>query len=222
DQCRASVAAVPRGFRSSRTAPSAARRARRGSGCARRGPAAGIGGLCPDESSSGDRHVRGSGTRGLRAHRALHDDDEITGTMRIERHIFGSIDGYRTLAHSPGLSVADCQLLEGFAFGTPYDPAIRATFSKQPAYWARPIGAHRRAITQVRPGDPDDAGRPTLLFLTAVVPTEEWIDALQGDSSPLMHEMTLWKWQRGAAVHPLDLPMGGPSALRVSGDRLQV
>ena len=142
--------------------------------------------------------------------------------MRIERHIFGSIDGYRTLAHSPGLLAADCQFLEGFAFGTPYDPAIRTTFARQPAYWARPLGAHRRAITQIRPGEPDDAGRPTLLFLTAVVPTEEWNDVLQGDASSIMQETALWKWQRGAVVQSLELPLGGPSPIRVAGERLQV
>jgi len=130
--------------------------------------------------------------------------------VRIERHIFGSVDGYRTLAHSPGLSPADCNALEAFAFGTPYDPAVRASFSARPAYWSRPLAPQRRALTLVRLGDADDAGRPTLLFLTAVVSREDWDDVLYGDVTPLLRHKPMWNWKSGAPITSIDFP--GPDS----------
>lgn len=141
--------------------------------------------------------------------------------MRVERHIFGSIDGYRTLAHSPALNAADCKALEGFAFGTSYDPAIRATLSKQPAYWSRPLSARRRAITLVRPGEPDDAGRPTLLFATCVIGLDDWNDVLDGDATPLLQLDELWTWKRGARADAVDAAIDGPSALALDAARMQ-
>lgn len=126
--------------------------------------------------------------------------------MRVERHIFGSIDGYRTLAHSPGLSPSDCRALEAFAFGTPYDPAVRASFAVRPAYWSRPLAPDRRALTLVRLGEVDDAGRPTLLFITAVVAREDWDDVLFGDVTPLLNHHPIWNWRSGSPITPIEFP----------------
>lgn len=141
--------------------------------------------------------------------------------MRVERHIFGSINGYRTLAHSDGLSPADCKALEGFAFGTSYDPTIRATLAKQPAYWSRPLAHGRRAFTLVRPGDADDAGRPTLLFATCVISVNDWNDVLQGDPTPLLGLGDLWHWKRGERVAAVDAAIEGPSELKFDATRMQ-
>jgi len=141
--------------------------------------------------------------------------------MRVERHIFGSINGYRTLAHSAGLTPADCKALEGFAFGTSHDPAIRATLAKQPAYWSRPLAHGRRAFTLVRPGEADDAGRPTLLFATCVIAVEDWSDVLQGDSTPLLKLGELWQWKRGESVAAVDAQIDGPNKLEFDATRMQ-
>ncbi len=141
--------------------------------------------------------------------------------MRVERHIFGSINGYRTLAHSGGLTPADCKALEGFAFGTSYDPAIRATLAKQPAYWSRPLAHGRRAFTLVRPGEADDAGRPTLLFATCVISVDDWNDALQGDSTPLLKLGELWHWKRGESVAAVEATIDGPSELKFDATRMK-
>lgn len=125
--------------------------------------------------------------------------------MRIERHIFGSIDGYRTLAHSPGLSPSDCRTLEAFAFGTPYDPAVRASFAARPAYWSRPLDPNRRAITLVRLGSLDDAGRPTLLFISAVLSCEDWDSLFLGDAAPLLDDTRVWSWTADAPVPSIEI-----------------
>ncbi len=130
--------------------------------------------------------------------------------MRIERHIFGSVDGYRTLAHTPGLTQSDCKALEAFAFGTPYDPAVRASFAARPAYWSRPLGSERRALTLVKLGELDDAGRPTLLFITAVVSRDDWDDVLFGDVTPLLNHKPLWNWTSATPLAPVELPAPDP------------
>ncbi|MFQ5502429.1 MAG: hypothetical protein ACE5EQ_09035, partial [Phycisphaerae bacterium] len=141
--------------------------------------------------------------------------------MRIERHIFGSKDGYRTLAHSAGLSATECKSLEGFAFGTPYDPALRASLAKNPAYWSRPVGRDKRAITRIMLGQPDDAGRPTLVFISVVISAGDWDTVLQGDAGPLLRMADLWRWNPSTPLEPSQSISPHPSALRLNDQSIQ-
>ena len=102
--------------------------------------------------------------------------------MRIERHVFGSRSGYTTLAQSGGISDSERRLLETFAFGQTNDPRYLDSLAQQPAYLSRPLGPRRRAITRVLRGHPDDQGRVTLLFPTAVLSTGDWVKTLRGDA----------------------------------------
>lgn len=141
--------------------------------------------------------------------------------MRVERHVFGSVRGYATLARSAGLSEADCRTLESTSFGTPYDPAYRSSLQRSVAYLSRPLGGNRRAITRVLAGPPDDEGRPTLLFVTAVISAPEWDQTLQGDVRPLLRQADVWTWDHSPALAALELNGVAPTRLQLSGIGMQ-
>ncbi len=158
--------------------------------------------------------------------------EEMTGCkpvpqMHIERHVFGSITGYATLARSAGLTAGERQELESLSFGTPYDPSYQASLLKKAAVWSRPLGSGKRAVSRVLPGRPDDAGRPTLLFVTAVVSAADWNLTLQGDVRPLLRRAELWKWDDRLKTGPtaelaaMDLEGLDPEPLRLSRDSAQ-
>ena len=141
--------------------------------------------------------------------------------MQIERHVFGSISGYATLARSSGLTDSERRQLENLSFGTPYEPSFQASLSKTVAYWSRPLGSGKRAVSRVLPGRPDDAGRPTLLFVTAVVSAEDWNLTLQGDVRPLLRRAELWEWDGSPELAALDLEELDPGPPRLSRDSAQ-
>lgn len=142
--------------------------------------------------------------------------------MRIERHVFGSITGYATLARSAGLTAGEQQELESLSFGTPYDRSYQASLLKKVAFWSRPLASGKRAVSRVLPGRPDDAGRPTLLFVTAVVSADDWNLTLQGDVRPLLRRAEPWRWdarlETGPASELASLELAGLDAgpLRLS------
>ncbi|MBU0617007.1 MAG: hypothetical protein KKI02_04765, partial [Planctomycetes bacterium] len=141
--------------------------------------------------------------------------------MQIERHVFGSISGYATLARSSGLTDGERRQLENLSFGTPYEPSFQASLSKTVAYWSRPLGSGKRAVSRVLPGRPDDAGRPTLLFVTAIVAADDWDLTLQGDVRPLLRRAELWEWDGAPELAALDLEDLDPGPLRLSRDSAQ-
>jgi len=141
--------------------------------------------------------------------------------MHIERHVFGSISGYGTLARSPGLTDSEQQQLESPSFGTPYEPSYQASLLAKVTYWSRPLGSGRRAISRVLPGRLDDAGRPTLLFVTAVVSVADWDLELEGDVRPLLARAELWKWDGAPQLAAVDLEGLAPGSLRLSRDGAQ-
>lgn len=136
--------------------------------------------------------------------------------MRIERHVFGSVSGYATLARSAGLSEADGRALESTSFGTAYDPAYRSSLQRSVAYLSRPLGVDRRAITRVLAGPADDEGRPTLLFVTAVVSASDWDRVLQGDVRPLLRQTDVWNWDRSPSLAALTMNHGAPARIELS------
>jgi len=130
--------------------------------------------------------------------------------MIVERHVFGSVAGYRTLARSPGLSGQDCRFLETFSFGQPPSQAFVDSLARNPAYWVRPFGS-RRALTRLVPGSPDEAGRSTVLMISAIVAATDWDVALRGDVDPLLRSAPLWQWDGAAQLAPINLPVTPPS-----------
>lgn len=140
--------------------------------------------------------------------------------MRIQRHIFGSVRGYTTLAHSPGVSPEDCRALEAaaFTFGQTNDPRFMQTLDARPAYFTRVLPGPRRALTRVLPGRPDDNGRATLTLVTAILTLDEWNHELYGDVHRLLTDPHVWRWDEGAPLAPIDLSASRPGRLAGPSD----
>ena len=143
--------------------------------------------------------------------------------MIVERHVFGSVKGYQTLARSPGVSNEQCRSLEGFSFGQPRSADYLNSLAKSPAFLIRPLAGGRRALTRLVVGVPDDRGRATLLLVTAVLASQDWDAILRGDVSLLLRAKTLWQWDRDPHLAPIDLPVSPPKTVQInqaSADKL--
>lgn len=114
--------------------------------------------------------------------------------VKVSRHVFGSLQGYRTLAASDDLTPAEVGELESFVFGQTNDPNYLASLADTPAYWSRPLASGRRAITRVLPGPADEQGRQSLRFVTAVLHTNDWVAALNGEDAALLRVDSIWSW----------------------------
>lgn len=136
--------------------------------------------------------------------------------MKVERHIFGSQRGYTTLAQSAGVGRTERKLLESFGFGQTSDSAYRQSLLKMPAFISRPAGSKLRAVTRVLPGQPDDQGRDTLLFISAVLQNADWIRVLKGDVQPLLSCANLWEWDGQEKIAAADIPSRQPGPLALS------
>ncbi len=127
--------------------------------------------------------------------------------MRIDRHIYGSVAGYRTLARSDGLPDATVRTLEGLSVGAPASAAVLSALGTCPAYIVLPIG-QQRAVARIGPGGRDDQGRPTLLQVTLAAGRAQWDGVLQGDVVSLIRRQDLWKWDGQPAVHAVEFSPG--------------
>lgn len=137
--------------------------------------------------------------------------------MKAERHIFGSFRGYATLAASPGVSAEDARLLESeiYSFGQTYDPGFYASLPASAPFFTTNLPKDRRALTCVTQGRGDDAGRPTLLFITVILSRGDWDGILLGDVAMLMKSASLWTWSGGTELAAVELP-ATPSAAIIS------
>lgn len=129
--------------------------------------------------------------------------------MRIDRHVYGSVTGYQTLASSDGVTPTDLQALEGFGVGQSSDPSFFRSLAGQPAWIMRSIG-HRRALTRVSPGRPDDANRQTTLRVSLLIPAADWDSMLRGDIGSLTGKSELWAWRGESVLPALNASLHGP------------
>lgn len=127
--------------------------------------------------------------------------------VRVERHIFGSFRGYTTLARSPGVCAEDVRRLESdiYSYGQTYDPGFYQSLTRSTPFFTTNLPGARRAMTCIGPGRPDDAGRPTLLFLSVVVSRSDWDGILLGDVAMLMNSAPLWAWSGQSELEAVDL-----------------
>lgn len=135
--------------------------------------------------------------------------------MKAERHIFGSFHGYATLATSPGVSADDARLLESeiYSFGQTYDPGFYESLVTSTPFFTTNLPRARRAMTCVTKGRRDDAGRPTLLFLTVILARADWDGILLGDIGILMKSASLWPWSGNRELAPVELPDAPSTAI---------
>jgi hypothetical protein len=134
--------------------------------------------------------------------------------VKLSRHVFGSHQGYRTLAASSDVTDEEITELESFAFGQTDDGGYLASLAELPAYWSRPLSSGRRAITRVLPGPTDDQGRQSLRFVTAILFANDWLSALNGEDAPLLRVDRIWSWNGQPQLPREEVRVSKPSRVR--------
>ncbi len=116
--------------------------------------------------------------------------------LHIQRHIFGSYKGYRTLGCSEDLLEQERKKLEIFSFGQTSSLEYLDSLKNNPAFLMRPISESKYGLTRVFKGPLDDHKRSTLLFMTAVISKKDWVEVLKCDFSLLLKCEKIWKWNK--------------------------
>ena len=137
--------------------------------------------------------------------------------MKIQRHIFGSQKGYKTLAQTSSLDPRNLRRLESFAFGQTARADYLESLTANPAYICRALDENTFTLTRVLPGAPDDNGRATLLLVSAILDTHEWICTLGGDPVALLARDELWAWTGQQTLMPVFLSPPKPMQLTLDG-----
>lgn len=118
-----------------------------------------------------------------------------TSPILVGVHIFGSRRGYGTLARSPDVDEREDAALSGIGFGQATDARALASLSHAVTAIGRVLPGGRFAITRAMPGGADDAGRPTLLLCTLLVPPEAYLAHVRHHLADLLADSTLWDQQ---------------------------
>jgi hypothetical protein len=95
--------------------------------------------------------------------------------MQALTHLFGSTDGYRTLARAPGVSDAEDAALAALGFGSPRTSEEFESLAASPCMAGRLLPSGRYAITRLFVGQSDVAGRQTVERRTLVLSNETWM-----------------------------------------------
>jgi len=125
-------------------------------------------------------------------------------------HVLGSIDGYRTLACSPGVATADVAALEVLGFGQTDDAATLSSLASLPAGMGRPLPSGAYALTRCMEGPADSAGRRTLRFMSLVMTGLEWSETVCRHSWSILVDASNWT--------PPESESPGPRVLRLTRD----
>ena len=132
----------------------------------------------------------------------------------------------RTLAKSPGVSPNDCRVIErcAHAFGQTYDAKYYKALAKHPAYFTSQFPGNRRGLTRVTAGSSDDQGRPTLIFVSAILSRQDWDAVLLGDIDVLASARGIWKWDESSAISAIEETLEGSPNIpaKIIGCALQV
>lgn len=127
----------------------------------------------------------------------------------VSRHIFGSVRGYITLAKSEDLSPEQITKLELLSFGQTNESSYMNSLETDPAYISRPLQSGRWAVTRVFQGKPDEHNRTTLLFISAVITTEDWVYVLKCNVDELLDCPSLWQWDSKEKLEPIEVAVEG-------------
>ena len=127
--------------------------------------------------------------------------------IRVETHLFGSVDGYRTLARTEGVSDAEDAALSAMGFGSPRSGAEFESLVERPCMAGRLLASGRYAITRLFAGDPDVAGRQTVERRTLILTSDQWLEACRCDLHATLLAPAVWQRQAFAAGEPVELPL---------------
>lgn len=112
--------------------------------------------------------------------------------MRALTHLFGSVDGYRTMARTPGVNDAEDSALATLGFGSPRDEDEIDQLASSPCIAARLLPSGRYAITRLFAGARDVAGRSTIERRTLVLETTDWSTIAAGDLAGTLTDDRNW------------------------------
>jgi hypothetical protein len=123
-----------------------------------------------------------------------------------ECHVFGTDGGYRTLAHSAGLTVDEVRQLEQFDFSVDSIGAdAERVFADSGTAYLLPLRSGRFAIRRVLL-DPqvDNYGRPALITASIILTEDDYISVACVDGGPagsglasVVHRMEMWRGMCG-------------------------
>ena len=106
--------------------------------------------------------------------------------IQVSTHLFGSTDGYQTLAKSADVSEAEERALSIFGFGSPQSPQEIEQLQHRPSVAGKLLPSGRFAITRLFPGGPDVAGRDTVERRSIIFTAQQWKSVVQCDLESLL------------------------------------
>jgi hypothetical protein len=127
--------------------------------------------------------------------------------MRALTHLFGSVDGYRTLARSPGLGEAEDAALAAMGFGSPQRAEEFDRLDGSLCAAGRPLPGGRYAITRLFKAGLDVAGRQTVERRTIVLAPEQWAEVSLLDLGAILASEALWRREAFAEGREVQVPM---------------
>jgi len=110
----------------------------------------------------------------------------------VSTHLFGSREGYRTLARSVDVTDAEEAELAGFGFGQTADRAVLEELETAPTAYGRPLAGGRVAVTRIFAGPPDESGRATLELRTILIPPASVSKLLSTGFGWMLQQKALW------------------------------
>ena len=108
--------------------------------------------------------------------------------IQVSTHLFGSTDGYTTLAKSAHVSEADEHALSIFGFGSPKSQEDIDQLTRHPSVAGRLLPSGRFAITRLFPGKPDVAGRDTVERRSIIFSAQDWKCVVRCDLESLIND----------------------------------
>ena len=138
--------------------------------------------------------------------------------IQVSTHLFGSTDGYQTLAQSADVTESDERALSIFGFGSPQTKQEIDQLVRHPSVAGRLLPSGRFAITRLFPGEPDVAGRDTVERRSILFTAHDWAHVLRCDIESLLQDAHVFDRQAfisasGHSVHVNDsqdlLPCAG-------------
>ncbi len=141
--------------------------------------------------------------------------------VNLSRHVFGSHQGYRTLAASEDLTADELAELQSFVFGQTNNAEYLATLKSTPAYWSRQLSSGRRAVTRVFVGPKDDQGRQSLRFVSAILYAKDWISAINGEDGALVGVDKIWSWDGKPRLPRIEVRVTKPDLVNPNAEQRQ-
>ena len=136
----------------------------------------------------------------------------MTTTLHLDVHAFGSREGYRMLAVSPGVTTEEQAALDPMASGVAEVGPSAEVASRSTAMLVRTLPGGRIAVTRWFTGSQDDAGRPTVALRTLLFSPQDWRAHGRCLARTLMGQHEVWDasaFGTGVAIAlaPADVPL---------------